>query len=58
MSEDHADLHGIAFAELVAYIEDFQMEEGVANWLTLHICTNYAWNNSELQLKAVFTHQD
>ena len=26
VSEDHADLHGIAFAELVAYIEDFQME--------------------------------
>ena len=30
VSEDHADLHGIAFAEYVAYIEDFRMEEGVA----------------------------
>ena len=30
VSEDHADLHGIAFAELMAYTEDFQMEEGVA----------------------------
>ena len=29
-SEDHADLHGIAFAELVAYIEDFRMEESIA----------------------------
>ena len=26
---DDADLHGIAFAELVAYMEDLQMEEGV-----------------------------
>ena len=28
MTEDHADLHGIAFAELVAqlYMEDFRME--------------------------------
>ena len=30
MSEDHADLHDIAFVELMAYIEDFWMEEGVA----------------------------
>ncbi len=30
VSEDRADLHGTAFAELVAYIEDFRMEEGVA----------------------------
>ena len=30
MNEDHADLHGIAFAELVAYMEDFRMEGSVA----------------------------
>jgi len=30
VNEDHADLHGIAFAELVAYMEDFRIDEGVA----------------------------
>ena len=30
VNEDHADLHGIAFAELVAYMEDFRMEGSVA----------------------------
>ena len=30
VNEDHADFHGIAFAELVAYIEDFRMEGSVA----------------------------
>ena len=30
MTEDHADLHSIAFAELVAYMEDFRMEGSVA----------------------------
>ena len=28
-NEDHADLHGIAFAELVAFMEDFRMEKGI-----------------------------
>ena len=30
VNEDHADLHGSAFAELVAYMEDFRMEGSVA----------------------------
>ena len=30
VNEEHADLHGIAFAELVAHMEDFRMEGSVA----------------------------
>ena len=30
VDEDHADLHGIALAELVAYMEDFRVEKSIA----------------------------
>ena len=30
INEPHVDLHGIAFAELVAFMNDFRFEEGVA----------------------------
>lgn len=30
VNEDHADLHGIALAELVAYMEDFRVEKSIA----------------------------
>ena len=29
VNEDHTDLHGIALAELVAYMEDFRVEKAL-----------------------------
>ncbi len=52
---DDSDLHGIAFAELVAFMEDFRLEEKVApslNWLIWHNYTKPVWNSSVLLLKA------
>jgi len=53
-----ADLHGIAFAELVAHMEDLWKENiaPVFKLQTLHRCTRIDFNNLVLLLKATYVH--
>ncbi len=55
---DDSDLYGIAFAELVAFMEDFRLEKKIAPVLIWHNYTKPVWNSSVLLLKAAFTHRD
>ena len=61
---DDSHLHGIAFAELVAFIEDFHMEQNIspvfklADLAKLYQCTKHAWKSLVAVLKAVFIHLD
>ena len=54
-----ANLHGIGFSELVAYMEDFCVEECVIpSYLMLHTCTKFVWHSWVLILKVTSTLPD
>ena len=58
---DDSHLHGIAFAELVAFMEDFAWNKAFllsSSWLIWQSFTKPAWKSLVAVQKAMFTHQD
>jgi len=59
-SDNHEDLHGIVFAELVAYVENFNSETSIAlifKLADLAKLYRHTWSDFVLRLMDVFTRQ-